>query len=69
VRSLAHLVELLRDLKEDYVTLRFDQRSGETLVFNRQAIEAAMEEILRDNDVRAQGSADMLAVWERKTTP
>ncbi len=64
--SLAQLVALLRDLKDPYVTLEFDQRGGESLVFSRAALVAATDEILSDNGVRAQGSADTLAVWQAK---
>ncbi|HEY4340222.1 MAG TPA: trypsin-like peptidase domain-containing protein [Steroidobacteraceae bacterium] len=64
IRSLAHLVAVLRDLKDDSVVFKFDSRSGETLVFPRAQMVAATEGILSDNGVRAQGSTDMLAVWQ-----
>jgi hypothetical protein len=35
VRSLRHLVALLRDLKDDLLVLRYDQREGETMVLPR----------------------------------
>ena len=63
VKSLAQLVATLRDLKDEFVTIDFDQRTGETLVFPRKAIAASTEAILNDNDVRAQGSPDTMAVW------
>jgi hypothetical protein len=66
IKSLAHLVALLRDLKDPYVTIEFEQRGGEGLVFSRTAIVASTDEILTDNGVRAQGSADMLAIWQGK---
>jgi S1-C subfamily serine protease len=66
VRSLAQLVKLLRDLKDEYVTLDFDNRASEALVFPRAQMIAATEPILTDNGVRAQGSPDMLKVWEGK---
>ncbi|MGP8096830.1 MAG: trypsin-like peptidase domain-containing protein [Steroidobacteraceae bacterium] len=66
IRSLRHLVAVLRDLKDPFVTIEFDQKGGEALVFSRPAIVAATEEILNDNGVRAQGSADTLAVWQEK---
>ena len=56
IRSLRHLVAVLRDLKDPFVTIEFDQKGGEALVFSRQAIMAATDEILTDNGVRAQGS-------------
>jgi S1-C subfamily serine protease len=66
VKSLAHLVELLRDLKDEFVTLEFDGRLGEALVFRREEMVHATEQILTDNGVRAQGSADLLKIWQAK---
>ncbi|HEX3948747.1 MAG TPA: trypsin-like peptidase domain-containing protein [Steroidobacteraceae bacterium] len=66
VKSLKHLVALLRDLKDPFVTLEFAGKSGEGLVFSRAALVGATDDILTDNGVRAQGSPDMLAVWQAK---
>src|SRR6185312_10793605 len=66
IRSLKHLVALLRDLQDEFVVIEFDHRDGEALVFPRQAMMDATEEILTDNGVRAQGSPDMMAVWQGK---
>jgi len=66
VRSLGHLVALLRDLKDEFVSFEFDNRGGEALVFPRREMVAATEDILTDNGVRAQGSADMLEIWQGK---
>ena len=63
---LAHLVGVLRDLKDENVVFEFDSRNGESMVFPRAQMVAATEGILTDNGVRAQGSADMLAVWQGK---
>jgi S1-C subfamily serine protease len=65
--SLKHLVAILRDLKDPFVTIEFDQKGNEALVFSRTAMLAATDEILTDNGVRAQGSPDTLAVWQEKT--
>jgi S1-C subfamily serine protease len=70
IKSLAHLVSVLRDLKDPFVTIEFGSKGGEALVFSRTAIMAATDEILTDNGVRAQGSPDMMAVWQPKpSTP
>ena len=66
VRSLKHLVAVLRDLKDPFVTIEFDQKGNEALVFSRTAMLAATDDILTDNGVRAQGSPDMMAVWQEK---
>jgi S1-C subfamily serine protease len=67
VRSLNHLVEILRDLKDDFVSIEFDQRTSESLVFPRKQTADATDEILTDNGVRSQGSPDALAVWQAQT--
>jgi len=66
VSSLAQLVALLRDLKDEYLTLDFDNRASEAMVFPRAQLVAATEAILSDNGVRAQGSADMMKIWESR---
>jgi hypothetical protein len=66
VRSLAHLVTLLRDLKDEYVTLDFDNRASEAMVFPRAQLLSSTEAILSDNGVRAQGSPAMMKIWEQK---
>jgi hypothetical protein len=66
IKSLKQLVAVLRDLKDPFVTVEFDQKGGEVLVFSRPAMVAATEEILTDNGIRAQGSPDTLAVWQGK---
>jgi S1-C subfamily serine protease len=66
IRSLAHLVAVLRDLKEEFVTVRFAQRSGEHLVFRRQEMTEATESILNDNGIRAQGSSELMDIWNAK---
>jgi S1-C subfamily serine protease len=67
IKSLVHLVAVLRDLKDSFVTIEFDQKGGEALVFSRQAIMSATDDILTDNGIRAQGSPDTLAVWQEKS--
>ena len=66
VRNLLHLVQLLRDSTDEFVVLAFSGHSGESIVLPRVAARLATDEILSDNGVRAQGSADMLAVWNAK---
>ena len=66
VKSLANLVALLRDARDEFIVLAFSGRSPESLVLRRREILAQTEEILSDNGVRAQGSADMLAIWNAK---
>ena len=67
VKNLRHLVEILRDSKDEFITIEFCSRYSETMIFPRTQMVAATEEILTDNGVRSQGSPDTLEVWEAKT--
>jgi len=67
VRSLRHLVTLLRDLKEELVVIHFDQRAGETMVLPRKAMLEATETVLADNGIRQQGSQELMDVWNNKS--
>jgi hypothetical protein len=67
IKNLAHLVEVLRDLKDEFVTFEFNARSaGETIVFPRAETVAATNDILTDNGIRSQGSPEILKIWEAK---
>ena len=66
IKNLNHLVEVLRDAKTPFITVEFNNREGETMVFPRADMLAATDEILTDNGVRSQGSPDTLAIWNAK---
>ena len=66
VRSLSHLVTLLRDMKDEFVSFETDNRGGETLVFVHKDMVASVEDILSDNGVRSQGSPALMSVWQGK---
>ncbi|MGD0233088.1 MAG: trypsin-like peptidase domain-containing protein [Syntrophorhabdales bacterium] len=66
IKNLRHLVEVLRDSRTEFIKFEFARRGGETLVFPREEMLAATEEILTDNGIRSAGSPDMLAVWNAK---
>lgn len=69
IRSLRHLVALLRDLKDEFVRFESDHRGGETLVFRHAEMLAGVEEILNDNSLRAQGTPELMAVWRGQRAP
>jgi len=68
IKNLNHLVEVLRDAKGESITVAFEDRDGETLVFPRAAMLAATDDILTDNGVRSQGSPDTLAIWNARSS-
>lgn len=63
IKNLRHLVEVLLDMKDDFIVLAIARRGAESMIFSRKDMLAATEEILTDNGIRSQGSADTLAVW------
>jgi 2-phospho-L-lactate guanylyltransferase (CobY/MobA/RfbA family) len=63
IRNLRHLVEALRDLKDEFVVIAFNRKGGRSIVLPRQEALAATDEILNDNGIRSQGSPNTLAVW------
>jgi S1-C subfamily serine protease len=63
IKNLNHLVEVLRDSKDEFIRIDFNQRFGQTLVFPRAKMVAVTDEILNDNGVRKQGSDDTMAIW------
>jgi len=66
VKNLRHLVEIVRDSREEFIRIEFAGKGTESMVFPRKELIASTEEILNDSGIRSQGSADMLAVWNEK---
>ena len=64
IRNLKHLVEVLRDAPGHFVEITFSGRFTDKMVFNRKEALAATDEILNDNGIRQQCSADMSKVWD-----
>lgn len=63
IRNLKHLAEVLRDATGEFVEFRFHGSYAETMVFRRKDALSATEEILNDNGIRQQCSADITPVW------
>ena len=64
IRNLKHLVETLRDLTDEFVEFKFAGKYSELIVFSRQEALDATEEILSENGIRDQCSADISPVWK-----
>jgi S1-C subfamily serine protease len=67
IRNLRHLVEILRDNRDDQVSFKFASSgvlTHETMVFNRAELTEATAKILEDNGIRYPYSPDLRAVWE-----
>ncbi len=66
IKNLRHFVEVLRDSKEKFTRISFDDKFSETMVFDHQDALKATDEILSDNGIREQASEDLSAVWSKK---
>ena len=66
IKNLKHLVEVLRDCRDEFIVLAFVRIGAEAMVFPRKEMLAATDEILTDNGIRSQGTPDTLAVWARQ---
>lgn len=71
IKNLRHLVEFLCQNQDEYLKFRFAEEATEILVFRRQEMNKATEEIMEENGIAAsrRGSEDMLRVWKQATTP
>ena len=71
VKNLRHLVEILRDNRDEQISFKF-AASGvlthETMVFNRAELFNATANILEENGIRYPYSPDLRAVWETPAT-
>jgi S1-C subfamily serine protease len=63
--NFAEFVQLLNDLKDEYVVFEFNERGIERLVFKRAEIEAATEKIMDSNGIRRQCSKDVQGIWTK----
>ena len=68
VKNLAHLVELIRSCKDEYLTFRFAEDYTETLVFRRKAMLEATETLMSENGIPRRGSDDVLPLWNGKVS-
>ena len=64
IRNLRHLVETLRNSKEQYVEVEFTEKHVETLVFKRQEVLHVWKRLMLENGIREPSSADLRKVWQ-----
>jgi S1-C subfamily serine protease len=66
IKNLKHLVETLRDCEDEYVKFTLADHRVETLVFQREKVEEATEDILINNGIPRQASGELLKVWNEE---
>jgi len=60
IKNLQHLAQVLNDSKDEFLKFEFAGTGLETFVFPRQALKDSTDGILNDNDIRSQGSPDIM---------
>lgn len=63
VKNLRHLVELVKNAQGEYLTFEWDDDATETMVFKREELLAACEEIYEDNGIRSPVSDELKDIW------
>lgn len=59
IKSLKHLVKVLNDINDEYIEITFVGNYVETIIFRKDELEAATEDILTENGIRFQYSDDL----------
>lgn len=59
IKNLRHLATVINELEDEFVTIEFNQRIGEKLVFKRTELIGSTEEIVTDNGIRYTASKDL----------
>jgi S1-C subfamily serine protease len=66
IKNIRHLVEVLRDSKQKFTTIGFDDKLSETIVFDHEKALKATDKVLSENGIRDQASEDLQAIWTKK---
>lgn len=60
IKSISHLVEVINNIKGPYFEINFEGKYVETMIFRKNEMEAATEDILSENGIRFQCSKDLM---------
>lgn len=63
VRSLRHLIGLIKENKEPFIVFRFEEDNEEKIVLEPKLVEKFGAEILRNNNIPSDRSEDLKDVW------
>jgi S1-C subfamily serine protease len=66
INNLKHLVEVIRDSKDQYLIFNWDDNACETIVFAREELLSVTDEILEGQEIRNQMSDDLKPLWNAK---
>jgi hypothetical protein len=64
VKNFRHLVELLRDAQDEFVTIEFFSKRANVIVVPRPDMEKITREVMEDNGIARRGTDDAISVWQ-----
>lgn len=66
IKSLKHLVEVIRDSKDKFLVFEWADSAAEIVVFGRDEMLKATTDVLEEAGIRNQMSEDLRPVWDAK---
>jgi S1-C subfamily serine protease len=60
IKNITHLVKVIHDIESPYIEINFEGNYVETMIFRKDEMEAATDEILSENGIRFQCSDDLM---------
>lgn len=63
VRNLRHLIQLIKENKQDFIVFRFENENEEKIVLRPTDVSKFQPEILRNNNIPAACSDDLKTLW------
>ena len=66
IQNARHLVEVLRDSRDEFVRFEFHEQHSERIVFSRQELLLATKDLMDKLGIPRQGSPKLLEVWNAK---
>ena len=63
IKNMRHLIEVLRDIEDDFVTFYWADSEVETLVFDRSQVERVQEDVFDENSIRNRMSDNLEDLW------
>lgn len=68
IKNLRHLVEVLRDSQDEFISISFAGERAEVIVLNRKDMPGVTQEVMDDNGIPRRGSQDLVELWNQKKT-
>ena len=65
IKNIKQLVEVIRDMNDPYIEINFEGNYVETMIFRKDEMDAATEDILSENGIRFQCSSDLMPLLQR----